>query len=118
MWESSRWKLLVIEVEQEEKTKIANEDAEEAKKEADRGKYVGSPEYSKEEACYAQRRIRLAKAAIADEKSAAKHSGIVSKGRLHKLGQQIQNFQKLLISHKALYKKRSSKSWKPSLCKN
>jgi hypothetical protein len=69
------------------------------------------------QACSASNMIQIAKKTIADEKAAAKHSGVVDQGRLYGAGQLIEMQTKVLNEKVAEYKKTSGKEWNASQCK-
>lgn len=115
-WENNRWTKLIAEEEKSENKRLAAEDLEQKTKEKQKADYEKSSKYSLDESCYANKRVLLAKKAIENERGAASHSGVIDKARLHKLGQQVQTFQKLLNSHSQEYKDRSGKAWNPSMC--
>nr|BFD65111.1 hypothetical protein HAGR004_01330 [Bdellovibrio sp. HAGR004] len=69
------------------------------------------------QACSANNMIQIAKKTIADEKAAAKHSGVVDQGRLYGAGHLIEMQSKILAEKVAEYKKTSGKEWNASQCK-
>jgi hypothetical protein len=88
------------------------------KKEQELHKIEQDPKTWAERACGNLKDINFLKAQIDQEKDAAKHSGVVSKGKLYGLGQAIQIKTEILESQKKHYKEKSKgKTWSPSLCK-